>query len=99
MICSACVCACVYLSADELYPKFKQFLRLNAVYMQKPAKNRIFLYGYMENDSENQNRKSRLHCAIFIYHPENQNQKLSNIYKIRKSSLKMVDGLRNVCYY
>lgn len=30
-----------------------------------------FLYGYMQNDSENQNRKSRLHCAICIYHLEN----------------------------
>ena len=64
-------CACVYLSDDKLLPKIKQFSRLNAVYVQKSAENRIFLYGYMQNDSENQNLKSRLHCAKCIYHLEN----------------------------
>ena len=64
-------CACVYLSDDKLLPKIKQFSRLNTVYMQKSAENRIFLYGYMQNDLENQNPKSRLHCAICIYHLEN----------------------------
>lgn len=71
MVYSACVCACVYLSDDILHPKIKQFSRINAVYIQKSAKSRIFLYGYMQNDLENRNQKSRLHCAIFIYHPEN----------------------------
>ena len=64
-------CACVYLSDDIPHSKIKHFSRLNTVYMQKSAENRIFLYGYMQNDSENQNLKSRLHCAICIYHLEN----------------------------
>lgn len=64
-------CTCVYLSVDKLLPKIKHFSRLNTVYMQKSAENRIFLYGYMQNDLENQNPKSRLHCAICIYHLEN----------------------------
>ena len=63
--------ACVYLSDDIPHPKVKQFSRINAVYMRKSAENRIFLYGYMQSDLENQNRKSRLHCAICIYHLEN----------------------------
>ena len=64
-------CACVYLSDDMQHPKTKQFSRLNTVYMQKSAENRIFLYGYMQNDLENRNPKSRSHCAICIYHLEN----------------------------
>ena len=64
-------CACVYLSDDMQHPKIKQFSRINTVYMQKSAENRIFLYGYMQNDLENQNPKSRLHCAICKYHLEN----------------------------
>ena len=35
-------CACVYLSDDKTHPKFKQFSRINTVYMQKSAENRIF---------------------------------------------------------
>ena len=35
-------CACVYLSDDKLLPKIKHFSRLNTVYMQKSAENRIF---------------------------------------------------------
>lgn len=64
-------CACVYLSVDMSHLKIKQFSRLNTVYIQKSAENRIFLYGYMQNDLENQNPKSRSHCAICIYHLEN----------------------------
>lgn len=64
-------CACVYLSDEMPHPKIKQFSRLNAVYMQKSTENRIFLYGYIQNDLENRNPKSRLHCAICKYHLEN----------------------------
>ena len=35
-------CACVYLSDDTLLPKTKQFSRINTIYMQKSAENRIF---------------------------------------------------------
>ena len=35
-------CACVYLSDDKPHPKIKQFSRINTVYMQKSAENRIF---------------------------------------------------------
>lgn len=60
-------CSCIHLQAIALYPKIKQFLRINAIYMQKTIKSRIFLYGYMQNDSKNQNQKSRLHlCNIYI---------------------------------
>lgn len=36
------VFACMYLSDDKTHPKFKQFSRINTVYMQKSAGNRIF---------------------------------------------------------
>ena len=57
-------CACVYLSDDMLNPKIKQFSRINTVYMQKSAENRIFC---MDICKTTQKIKIQNHACIVQY--------------------------------
>lgn len=54
----------IHLPAIVLYPKFKQFSRLNAEYMQKSAKNRIFC---MDICKTTQKIKIENHACIVQY--------------------------------
>ena len=64
-------CACVYLQTEILYPKNQTIFTPKHCIYTKISGKQNFLYGYMQNDLENQNPKSRLHCAICKYHLEN----------------------------
>ena len=88
----ACDMVC-YLLADGVlsaryiwtYPKIKQFSRLNLGYMQKTVKNIIFCIDICKTTQKIKIENHACTCAICIYHPENRNRNLSNIYRIRKS--------------
>ena len=65
------LCSCIHLPAIALYSKIKQFSRLNAGYMQKTTKSRIFCMDICKTTQKIKIENHACTCAICIYHLEN----------------------------